>query len=63
MIVYNTTNSIIFICTKWIVDPNGGPAIQETTYSIAPGEGIELDILGLKPQEIQGEIRDYCDGM
>lgn len=51
MVVYNTTSKPIFICTKFRVDPDGGPGIQETTYLIAPGSGIELNAIGLKTKE------------
>jgi len=47
MIVYNETESPIVICTKWTADPNGGPAIQETTHIIMPGDGIDLSVVGL----------------
>lgn len=51
MIVYNHSSKQIMITTDWEEDPNGGPAILKTTYSIGPGEGIDLDILELKPEK------------
>lgn len=48
MIVYNTSNFPIFITTRFEPDLTGGPAIRKVDYCIMPGDGIELEILGLK---------------
>lgn len=58
MIVYNTTDEPIFITAGPITaDPRGGRGHGKTDYLIAPGEGIELDIVGLslkKDKDIPG---------
>jgi hypothetical protein len=54
VIVYNTNpkdTPPIIIVTKWWADPRGGPAFREITYMIPPGEGIDLEILGLKTKK------------
>jgi hypothetical protein len=60
MIVYNHGDSHIFITTKWHADPLGGPAIKDITFSISPGEGIDLDILQLKEQNPKTKICKIC---
>lgn len=47
MIVYSRNKRPIFICTKWHPDEHGGQAIQEETYCLLYGEGIDLDLIGL----------------
>jgi hypothetical protein len=59
MIVYNHNpkdSKPIIIISSWHPDPFGGPAIHDTTYMIAPGGGIDLDILGFKPEKITGNV-------
>lgn len=48
MVVWNTTTWPIFITTAWTPGINGKPARIKTDYCIPPGDGIELNILGLK---------------
>ena len=60
MIVYNTGNNPIFICTDFEADPKEGPAIQKTTYYVAPGDGVDLSMIGLEPrQESDESPADY----
>ena len=54
MIVYNVTDTAIFITSKWRKDPSGGPAIAETQHYVAPGHGIDLSIVGLEPKATSG---------
>lgn len=56
MIVYNRKQNPIMIVSQWHQDPEGGPSHPETTYSVGPGEGIDLTILGLEPKEPQVPI-------
>lgn len=58
MIVYNTTDSVIFITTKFQLDLVGGPAKSTVEYSITPGQGIDLSIIGLEPKKKLIEIDD-----
>lgn len=54
LVVYNSGKNIIFISLNPIADPKGGPGIAETTYSLFPGQGVDLSILGVtteKPNE------------
>lgn len=58
MVVWNTNpkgTKPIFICAKYSVDSKGGPAVGEITYSISPGQGIDLSILGLKQKRKKRE--------
>lgn len=47
-VYYNEGTAPIFITTEFKTDPNGGPAINKTEYCVAPGDGIDLSILGLR---------------
>lgn len=57
MIVYNTTDEPIFITAGPITaDPRGGRGHGKADYLIAPGEGIELDLVGLREKpRVQGD--------
>ena len=47
MIVYNTTKNVIFITAT----PDGkSTGVGVTNYSVYPGDGIDLEILGLKEE-------------
>lgn len=48
----------IMVISKWRADPNGGPAMQEQTSSVSPGDGIDLRILGLLSTE-EIEIENF----
>lgn len=50
MIVYNHGLKEIFITTDYQSSPNGGPAVWIQSICIEPGGGIDLDIIGLKPE-------------
>jgi hypothetical protein len=54
-VYYNVTDETIFITTKWHEDPLGGPAFRDQTYSVAPGQGIDISVLGLnrKPKDFE----------
>lgn len=51
MTVWNHGTRTIFINLGVIADPNGGPGRGETTFSIAPGQGIDLAICCLLPEK------------
>lgn len=54
MIVYNTNpknSQPIMIVTAWRPNPDGGPALIEETFSISPGQAIDLSIVGLRTAE------------
>jgi len=53
-VYYNHSNKVIFITAGVIPDPLGGPGKGEVTYSIVPGDGIDLSILGLKREKPDG---------
>lgn len=58
MIAYNIGNLKIMIVTDWQPDPMGGQAIISNTYSLMPGEGIDLDILGVEVEIPKKEESD-----
>lgn len=49
MIFKNVGTYNLMVVTKWSASMGGGPAVLDTTYSIRPGEYIDLSILGLEP--------------
>jgi hypothetical protein len=63
MIVYNTGKANIFISTGIRPDPHGGPADFETQYFVGPGQGIDLSILGLEPDDHYPNSRRVIAGL
>jgi hypothetical protein len=47
-VYYNETDSPVFIVMKWSPDPEGGAAKWDQHISVAPGDGIDISILGFK---------------
>lgn len=50
-VYYNHTSEPIFINAGVIGDPQGGPGRGKMTYGVAPGQGIDLSILGLRREK------------
>lgn len=49
-IVYNTRpkgTPPIMITVDWTADTQGGPAASKLTYCVEPGDGIDLELIGL----------------
>lgn len=46
-IFWNNTGGPIIIVTRWEPNPTGGPGIPTTSFMIEPGQGIDLNIVGL----------------
>lgn len=46
-ILYNVSGSIIMIVTEWKRDRMGGPAVWNQHTALLPGEGVDLEIVGL----------------
>lgn len=47
MIVWNNSNNQVFItCLQWEESNRGKVLVNESDYSIKPGEGIDLSIIG-----------------
>jgi hypothetical protein len=59
-IYWNHSDTPIFICTKWHADPLGGPAIQDVTTCVAPGQGIDVTVLGLKRDNPKDPMCEKC---
>lgn len=45
-VYYNNGKNPVFITTEFHADPNGGPGIVDEQICVAPGEGIDLSIIG-----------------
>lgn len=50
MIVWNHGKKHIFIVQEFEVDPAGGQASWKDTICVSPGQGIDLDLLQLRPE-------------
>lgn len=50
-VYWNHGKGPIFITTNWQADPSGGPAERITEICVAPGQGVDLSILGLSKKE------------
>ena len=61
MIAKNTGNFKIMIVTKWHEGKKGGPAIIDSTYSLLPGEAIDLKILGVTCESAETTLQFYAD--
>lgn len=61
MIVYNHSKDPIFISVGVIEAPNGGHGNARETYSILYGQGIDLDIVGLKQAAPSKDVKGTKD--
>lgn len=56
---YNIGDKPIFIITRFRTDPCGDPGIQEYHYRVAPGEGIDLTVVGFsRVKKLEKNIHD-----
>ncbi len=56
-VYYNMTNQPIMIVTAWHENPSGGTAIQDTTYCVDVGHGIDMAILGMARKVLDRKVR------